>query len=208
VGAGTGPGNYNTTALDNGPAHLLGVPNAPYLGSCVDADDGLHQNVTADADDTTTSDFTVGTCATPGHDEDGVTFTGPFAPGSAAQFTVTSGGPTPCVLNAWVDWNQDGVFGDSPGEQIATDLTVSSTSVLTPTVPAAAVPRFTYARFRCSSATGLGPTGIAPDGEVEDYRVAVLGTDYGDAPASYGTQGPGAASPTVHPLAPLYLGAC
>jgi uncharacterized repeat protein (TIGR01451 family) len=208
VGAGTGPGNYNTTALDNGPAHLLGVPNAPYLGSCVDADDGLHQNVTADADDTTTSDFTVGTCATPGHDEDGVTFTGPFAPGSAAQFTVTSGGPTPCVLNAWVDWNQDGVFGDSPGEQIATDLTVSSTSVLNPTVPAGAVPGFTYARFRCSSATGLGPTGLAPDGEVEDYRVAVLGSDFGDAPASYGTQGPGAASHTVNPLAPLYLGAC
>jgi large repetitive protein len=208
VGAGTGPGNYNTTALDNGAAHLLGVPNAPYLGSCVDADNGFNQNITATGDDATTSDLTIGTCATPGDDEDGVAFTGPFTPGSAAQFTVTSGGPTACVLNAWVDWNQDGVFGDSPGEQIATDLTVSSSTVLTPTVPAGAVPGLTYARFRCSSATGLGPTGLAPDGEVEDYQVAVIGTDFGDAPASYGTQGAGAASHVVNPLAPFYLGSC
>jgi large repetitive protein len=208
VGAGTGPGNYNTTALDNGAAHLLGVSNAPYLGSCVDADSGFNQNVGATSDDATTSDLTIGTCATPGDDEDGVTFTGPFTPGSTAQFTVTSGGPTACVLNAWVDWNQDGVFGDSPGEQIAADLTVSSSTVLSPTVPAGAIPGLTYARFRCASAGGLTPTGLAADGEVEDYQVAVIGTDFGDAPASYSTQGAGAASHVVNPLSPLMLGSC
>ncbi|HEX6838027.1 MAG TPA: SdrD B-like domain-containing protein, partial [Polyangia bacterium] len=204
-----GPGSYNTTALNGGPSHRLGVANAPYLGNCVDADDGTGQNAAADADDNHTSAFTVGTCAKPGDDEDGVTFSDPFVPGNTAQFTVTAGGPSACVLNAWVDWNGDGVFGDSPGEQIATDLTVSTTAVLSPTVPAGAVGGVTYARFRCSSATGLGPTGPAPDGEVEDYRVRVVGFDYGDAPASYGTAGAGAARHTVD-LAnnPLRLGQC
>jgi uncharacterized repeat protein (TIGR01451 family) len=208
VAAGTTQGDYNTTALDNGAAHLLQVPNAPYLGSCVDADSGFNQNTAATGDDLAGSDLTIGACATPGDDENGVTFTGPFVPGSPAQFTVTSGGPTACVLNSWVDWNRNGVFGDSVGEQIATDLTVASTSVLAPAVPAGAAPGLTYARFRCSSATGLGPTGLAPDGEVEDYLVGVVGTDFGDAPASYGTQGAGAASHTVNPLNALTLGTC
>jgi uncharacterized repeat protein (TIGR01451 family) len=208
VMAGTTQGDYNTTALDNGAAHLLQVPNAPWLGSCVDADNGFNQDTGATGDDLAGSDLTIGSCATPGDDENGVAFTGPFVPGSTAQFTVTSGGPTACVLNAWVDWNRNGVFGDSAGEQIAADLTVTSSTVLNPAVPAGAVPGITYARFRCSSATGLGPTGLAPDGEVEDYRVGVVGTDFGDAPASYGTQGAGAASHTVNPLNALTLGTC
>jgi uncharacterized repeat protein (TIGR01451 family) len=210
VAAGTATGDYNTTVLDNGPSHLLGVLNAPWLGACVDADNGFNQNVQATADDNATSMTTFGTCAVPGHDEDGVTFTGPFVPGSAATFTVTAGGGSACILNAWVDWNRDGVFGDSPGEQIATDLTVplGPPTTLSPTVPAGAVPGITYARFRCSSATGLGPTGPAPDGEVEDYALGVVGKDFGDAPATYGTQGAGAASHQVDFTNPLMLGRC
>jgi uncharacterized repeat protein (TIGR01451 family) len=210
VSATPGHGTYNTTALHNGPFHLLGVPNAPFLGQCVDGDPGTLQDVLASADDTSPSAFTVGTCGAKG-DEDGVTFSSPFMAGSTASFVVTSGGPSSCILNAWVDWNQDGIFGDSPGEQIATDLTVATgtPATLTPTVPANAPPGVTYARFRCSSATGLGPTGPAPDGEVEDYAVAVAGFDYGDAPASYGTAGAGAARHLVNPLAaPLMLGHC
>jgi uncharacterized repeat protein (TIGR01451 family) len=210
VQAGTAQGNYNTTALNNGAAHLLGVAGAPYLGACVDADDGLHQNAGASADDQTASDLTIGTCAIPGDDEDGVTFTSPFVPGATAAFTVSAGGPAACVLDAWVDWNRDGVFGDSPGEQIATGVTIptGAPTVLNPAVPAGAVPGLTYARFRCSSAGGLGPTGIAPDGEVEDYLVGVVGKDFGDAPATYGTAGAGAASHVVNPVNPLLLGTC
>ncbi len=209
VAAGTATDDYNTTVLDNGPSHLLGVPNAPFLGSCVDADDGFNQGLGAKRDDLTPSDFVVGTCVN-GNDEDGVTFSGPFVPGATATFHVTAGGPVACVLNAWVDWNRDGVFGDSPGEQIATDLTVPPglPATLSPAVPAGAVPGITYARFRCSSAAGLGPTGPAPDGEVEDYAVGVVGFDFGDAPASYGTEGAGAASHRVDPTVPLMLGRC
>ena len=62
VTAGTAPGDYNTTALDNGAAHLLGVSNAPYLGACVDADGGFNQNPAASGDDLATSDLVIGTC--------------------------------------------------------------------------------------------------------------------------------------------------
>ncbi|MGA8810813.1 MAG: SdrD B-like domain-containing protein, partial [Thermoanaerobaculia bacterium] len=210
VGSGTGRGNYNTTALDNGPSHVLGVPNAPYLGACVDADSGLLQNPNADADDNGEHTLVVGTCAG-GDDENGVTFTGPFTPGATATFNVTAGGgASQCHLDAWVDWNQDGIFGNSAGEQIATNLIVpfGPPTVLTPTVPAGTVPGTTYARFRCSSAGNLGPTGAASDGEVEDYALAVIGYDYGDAPASYGTQGAGAARHVITPGSPLVLGQC
>jgi hypothetical protein len=209
VGFGASKSNYNTTALDDGPRHQLGVPNAPYLGQCVDADSGLLQNNAADADDNGEHTLVTGTCAGV-DDEDGVTFTGPFTPGNTATFNVTSGGPTQCHLDAWVDWNQDGVFGNSTGEQIATNLVVAAgpPTVLTPTVPANAIPGTTYARFRCSSAGNLGPTGAAADGEVEDYAVGVIGYDYGDAPATYGTQGAGAARHVITPGSPLVLGQC
>jgi uncharacterized repeat protein (TIGR01451 family) len=210
TGSGTGKGNYNTTALDNGPYHRIGVPNAPYLGQCVDGDSGFLQNATATADDTGPHSLVVGTCAGTS-DEDGVTFTGPFTPGTTATFTVTAGGgPNQCHLDAWVDWNQDGIFGNSPGEQIATNLIVpfGPPTVLSPMVPAGAIPGTTYARFRCSSAGNLPPTGPAADGEVEDYAVGIIGYDYGDAPASYGTSGPGAARHRIAPGTNLTLGQC
>lgn len=209
VVVGTAPGDYNTTALDDGAHHQINVPNSPFLGNCVDADGGFNQDVLASGDDANAFGATFGTCAVPGDDEDGVTFTGPFAPGSTATFTVTAGGPAGCSLDAWVDWNRDGDFTDA-GEQIAASVSVpvGSPTALNPAVPADAVPGLTYARFRCSTAGGLPPTGIAPDGEVEDYLVGIIGTDLGDAPSSYGTDGAGAASHTVDPLATLFLGSC
>lgn len=205
---GTAPGDYNTTALDTGAYHQVGVPGAPFLGACVDADGGFNQDLAASQDDTGSFGTVVGTCATGGDDEDGVTFTGPFAPGGTASFSVTAGSATACTLNAWVDWNRNGLFNDA-GEQIAANVAVSGApTVLNPAVPAGALPGLTYARFRCASAGGLSPTGPAADGEVEDYLLGILGTDFGDAPATYGTQGAGAASHPIDPLATLFLGAC
>src|SRR5690606_29803721 len=98
----------------------------------------------------------------------------------------------------------NGSFADA-GEQIAASVAVSSALplVLSPTVPASAVPGTSIARFRCSSAGGLGPDGPAPDGEVEDHAIAIAGYDHGDAPASYGD-----AAHLVVPSTTLYLGAC
>ncbi len=199
VAVGAGVSDYNTTALDSGAYHLL-VPGAPRLGSCVDADGGFNQDIAAIQDDA------AGACA---DDEDGVLFINPLTPGTTANFAVTAG-VSPCSLDAWVDWNRDGVFGNAAGEQIASSVNVTPgpPTALNPSVPAGAIPGRTYARFRCSTAGGLTPTGPAPDGEVEDYLVTVTGTDLADAPASYGTQGAGAASHTVDPLAALRLGSC
>lgn len=209
VQAGTAQGDYQTTALGGGAYHRVGVAGAPLLGSCVDGDGGLDQDEAANADDASGFGSVTGTCVN-GDDEDGVALPPVVTPGTPATITVTAGGPVPCLVDAWVDWNRNGVFGDSAGEQIASSLSVAagSPASLTPTVPAAAVPGRTYARFRCSTAGGLSPTGQALDGEVEDYALEVIGTDFGDAPASYATQGPGAASHTVNPLAPLLLGSC
>jgi uncharacterized repeat protein (TIGR01451 family) len=210
VVAGAATADYNTTALDLGAYHLVDTETLLFLGACVDADDGFNQDPAASGDDTGGFGIVAGTCASGNDDEDGVTFTGPFTPGGTAAFTVTAGGDAPCALDAWVDWNQSGVFGDSAGEQIAAALNIptGAPTVLNPAVPASALPGLTYARFRCSSTGGLAPTGLGGNGEVEDYLVAVVGTDFGDAPASYGTQGAGAAIHTVDPLAALFFGSC
>jgi len=211
--SGTAPGDYPTRALDAGPFHALVVPQ-PFLGDCVDSDDGTQEGPLADRDDAGSGFVgTLGTCAGPGDDEDGVAFSNPLMAGAVTTITVSAGsvgGSLDCQLDAWVDWNKNGIFGDSAGEAIAASTTVSpGTPVnLTPMVPAGALPGLTYARFRCSSAGGLDPVEPAADGEVEDYLVRVLGRDFGDAPASYGTQGPGAAEHVFDPGVDPVLGFC
>ncbi len=205
------PTDYQTTALDGGAAHRAGVANAPFLGACVDADPGTQQNSGANADDANSFGQTVGSCAVAGDDEDGVAFTNPLRIGSPATFAVTaSAGTNACVLSAWVDWNRDGDFLDAM-EQIANaqNVPAGTTVNLTPTVPANARPGFTYSRFRCASVPVAGPTGMAPDGEVEDFPVAIVGMDFGDAPDSYGTTlGANGPRHDVDPNAPLTLGTC
>ncbi|HEV7767639.1 MAG TPA: GEVED domain-containing protein [Thermoanaerobaculia bacterium] len=201
VGVGSAPQNYQTTALDVGPRHLLGVAGAPYLGVCVDGDSGFAQNIAASADDVTAGSV-IGACGG-GDDENGVTFTGSFTPGGTANFVVTSGGPVPCLLDAWVDWNQNGVFDGSELFASAQSIPIGpATNVGTP-VPSNAIPGRTYARFRCSTAGNLSPYGVASDGEVEDYAITIIGSDFGDAPSSYGT-----AEHLIDPLTPLHLGGC
>jgi uncharacterized repeat protein (TIGR01451 family) len=209
---GQSNGNYRTVALDAGAFHAVGASNAPVLGACVDADDGAQQGAGANADDAAPFGLVVGTCAVAGDDEDGVVFNTALVPGSPATITVSvRAGTNACALDAWIDWNANGIFGDVGGEQIATALSVASggSQVLTPNVPAGAIPGTTYARFRCATVAIATPVGFAPDGEVEDYRVSVSGTDLGDNPDSYATLvASNGARHTVDPLNPLMLGAC
>ncbi len=203
--SGTATGDYNTTLADGGPQHALGAPSSPRLGACVDSDSGALQDVPATADDATASAFVIGGCVG-GDDEDGVAFSSPFAPGSNAMFSLSVGSTSPCVINAWVDWNQNGTFGDSPGEQIATDVVVpfGPPTVLSPTVPLTAVPGFTYARFRCANGGGLAPTGPATSGEVEDYRVEIAAPTATTTPTNIATITPtnvATITPTETPVA-------
>ncbi len=160
TGVGTGTGNYQTTAADNGPRH---VATGLTLGLNRDADSGTLQNASATADDTT---------GTP-NDEDGITLPASFAQGASTTISATASGSG--FLSAWIDWNHDGDFADA-GEQIANDLAVNAGSnTINVTVPGTATPGSSFARFRICAATAEcnSATGIASDGEVEDYAVTI-----------------------------------
>lgn len=107
----------------------------------------------------------------------------PFTAGSTATVPVAVSGGTG-FLQAWIDWNQDGDFGDA-GEQIATnavdggagdtDGSTNGTIELSVSVPASALSGDTFARFRISSTAGLNESDDARDGEVEDYVATISG---------------------------------
>ena len=144
-----------------GPSHV--VDGVTFLGSGVDAenvafDDGPGEDDGVVLDDGSATPPTL-------HGQSVI-------PGQDIELDVTTAGTG--VLNAWIDFNRDGVF--DPSEQVATDAAPTGNLVtITSTVPFSAVAGDTYARFRYSSATGLGPNDAAPDGEVEDYQITIVG---------------------------------
>ena len=152
---GDAPLPYPTTLAAGGAEH---VDSGPTLGLTRDSEADGTNSVNADAD---------------GSDEDGVTFAAVAVGDLNASVTVNvQGGPA--KLDAWIDFGQDGHWG-GPGEQIFDSVDVNvGDNVLSFQVPADALPGGTVARFRISSAGGLGPAGSAADGEVEDHLVDVL----------------------------------
>ncbi|MEM7582822.1 MAG: GEVED domain-containing protein, partial [Acidobacteriota bacterium] len=162
---------YPTLEASNGPRHVILASNNPTLGSTVDAED----------DGQPTSDHTGDDANGSPDDEDGVTLPAEFVGGSTVDITVTASGAGG-TLDFFVDWDGDGSFGNNANEIYSDTLSVGSNTVSV-VVPADAVAGTTCARFRYSSAGGLGATGSAPDGEVEDYEVTVVAPeDWGDAP--------------------------
>jgi len=163
------------------PTHVIPENHTLQLGTAIDGDGSTSlAGTNADGDDASGLD-----------DEDGVSLNG-FAldnallnegPQTLTVETVSSG-----YLNAWIDFNRDGDFADA-GEQIATDISSSGGPLtLDFTPPAGMQNGDSYARFRYSSATGLGPDDStpAPDGEVEDYKVRLFaGSPYACDPGLY-----------------------
>ena len=176
---------FPTLMASNGARHLLG--SGVYLGACVDAELDGQPGSGADGDDFAGSPSTIGTCATPGDDEDGVVFSSQVVIGRNATVEVTANAG--CTLSAWVDFNGDGDWTDA-GEDLfpgGTVLTPGANSLMF-AVPANALAGQQAARFRCTTAGVVSFTGEAPDGEVEDYRVSVVPS-------------PAAAIPTLNGLA-------
>ena len=171
--------NYPTLLIQNGARHRV-VSNF-MLGTKIDTEPNGQPNTSASGDDINPSNL---------DDEDGITFLTPLAAGSNAQVQVvcTMDAKATGKLNAWVDFNADGDWGDS-GEQIFADLTVGpGSATYSFAVPANAVGGTTYARFRLNSQGKLGYGGSASDGEVEDYQVNITASlDFGDAPTNYPT---------------------
>ena len=104
-------------------------------------------------------------------DDDGIEFDPEQMVGNPqSTLTVTvNGAGASSRLYAWIDFNQDGFFGQE-GEIIVSARAVSDGDhairfAIPPTSPSGS----TYARFRLSNSSSLGPGGSTTDGEVEDY---------------------------------------
>jgi len=153
---GDAPASYGS------PNHIL--LDGVRLGENNDADAGPYDANNADADS-----------ADDGVLVDGASLQGatlPIGQSGALDVSVEGEGG---YLQAWVDWNQDGVFTEE--ERIATDLQDDDSdgliqiSAITPST--GALPGDSFARFRWSSQSGLNAQDAAQDGEVEDYRVTI-----------------------------------
>ena len=196
---GDAPDSYGTLLASDGPRHNIPINANLYLGSIPDGELDGQPTTNADGDDINGSSA---------DDEDGVTL--PAVIGVGDVITIPVEASADGVLNAWIDWNGNGVF--DAGEALtvggSSDINVTAgTNNISVTVPADAVAGVTYARFRLSSNGGLSPTGYAPDGEVEDYKIEISRTDYGDAPFDGSLYHYGSASHTIAPsTSPIQMG--
>ena len=126
----------------------------------IDADPASQYSPDATGDDTTGID-----------DEDGIGLA-KFVTGksSTVRVTATAAGK----LDAWIDWNHDGTFGED--ELVADALSVRDGTIsFKVAVPENNILGTTFARFRVSEEGSLDPTGRALSGEVEDYIITVAG---------------------------------
>jgi len=148
---------YPTLRASNGAYHTI-VPGV-FLGGGVDAEVDGQPKPNAQGDDSDGND-----------DEDGVTFLTPLIPGQQASVEVMA---SVGYLDAWIDFGADGSWSQSSDQIFHSKFIVAAGSyVFSFQVPLdAALDVDTYARFRLSSAGGLGPDGPAQDGEVEDYHI-------------------------------------
>ncbi len=156
---GDAPNSYGTLLANNGARHHI---SPLFLGASVDAEVNGQPNATATGDDSAGID-----------DENGVTMPSFLVPGLDASITVIASAAG--KLDAWVDFKRNGVF-DAVDRVFASFAVAAGSNTLKFTVPSTAVTGTTFARFRLSSAGGLGPVGEAADGEVEDYAVKVMAT--------------------------------
>ncbi|KKL77722.1 hypothetical protein LCGC14_2032050, partial [marine sediment metagenome] len=192
VGNGSGAGSMQVTDIEacgdftDAPSALLDTFHSVdatkpiYLGAGVTGDAGPGNASDAGSDD-----------------DDGVDIP-PLVQGFIAtvETTVVGGDGK---LTGWIDYNGNNVFEAGTAEEVARDLLDDGTGAdveagdgllqFEVIVPGDAVLSQTFARFRWSSAAGLGVSDLAPDGEVEDYPINIGAAplvDRGDAPASYG----------------------
>ncbi len=90
----------------------------------------------------------------------------------------------PVYLDAWIDWDGDGVFEEN-GVGSAGDEHIEIKSIVSAgdnnfgrLAPPTAKRGTIAARFRLSTTGGLAATGEASDGEVEDYQITIRNSPY------------------------------
>ncbi|MBB22679.1 MAG: hypothetical protein CMN04_07325 [Roseibacillus sp.] len=155
---GDAPNSYSTLAGSSGPSHEI---DALFLGKKIDPEPDGQPSLVGLGDDFDGND-----------DEDGVRFLTPMVSGSYALVRIY---PTfTGILDAWIDFNGDGVFSPNSQstERIFNSVTVNPGQVLVFKVPKIKKPLKTFARFRLSHG-GSSYNGHQIGGEVEDYQVKV-----------------------------------
>lgn len=126
---------------------------------------------------TNTPDLAPGDSANASSDtgDDGVTLPASFQ-GLVQSSTITVSVQGNGYLQGFFDWNGDGDFEDA-GEQPIVDVqdtNLDGTITLTVTPPGNTVTGTSFARFRWSTASGVGIQDPAGDGEVEDYQISLV----------------------------------
>ncbi|PQJ67001.1 LruC domain-containing protein [Photobacterium angustum] len=164
---GDAPDTYKTTLAANGARHYNISEVNYFFGSAVDTEgDALVSPASDDADGTP-------------NDEDGISFPANFKQGSDALIQVTVGGSAAGYVNAWIDWNNNGVFDESTEHAVTDELLAGGDGVTPATyllkvrVPDDAATGQLWARFRISKDTGTLSYGGVSYGEVEDHQVTV-----------------------------------
>lgn len=164
---GDAPQPYASLASDDGPRHFIDEGFALWRDNPNDAND---RGLTYDND-----------ARLPNADEDnGIRVSGSLQPGFFVTLDVGihNVDARPFYLDAWFDWNANGIFEETEVERYGSAglgrsvLNVGS-NVLSVLVPADAALTEIYARFRLSEQDLLGPTGVVGSGEVEDIRLDV-----------------------------------
>ncbi|MCA9137595.1 MAG: hypothetical protein KDB00_12575, partial [Planctomycetales bacterium] len=190
---GDAPAPYTSSLADGGPRHQLDLSLS--LGPQISAD--------SDAELPNADSF-----------DDGVTLPSVFQSGFSSNIGIyvrnTDAGlltDNPVYVDAWFDWNQNGVFEVQERQRfgtLGTGLTQLFNNVTTTvqiTVPPSALPGPTYARFRLSESPFTGPVGTASSGEVEDYSIFVAVNPYQNPSNRFDTN----ASLAVTPLDALQV---
>jgi hypothetical protein len=167
---GTGD-QYPTLFASDGARAVVG---SLYLGLRIDGEDDGLPDPDALGDDTDGE----------ADDEDGVLLSR-LIRGTNARATVTASGAG--HLNAWMDFTLTMNWEEDQDHIIQNADVSCGQNVLVFFVPGDCMMGDTFARFRISSAEGMGYAGGSNDGEIEDYKVtiedeAVQRLDFGDAP--------------------------
>lgn len=170
---GNAPSPYPSLLIDNGPRHRVeqGFSFGPTVGPDADA------------------------VIPGGSTNDGISQIGTVSTGFPAQFSINVVAPTdkPFYVDAWFDWDQDGVFEaseviryKSPNAPGALPIIGRGTNTVSVQVPAGTPSGTTWARFRLSEPLEvlpgvyrqLGPTGEVESGEVEDISIVIQANPY------------------------------
>ena len=155
---GDAPAPYPTLLAANGAQHAELGPGSLQLGA----------SITYEADGQPSAD------ANADSGDDGVVFGAVRVGQLDAEVIVTvTNAPSGAKLDGWIDFNGDGSWGGA-GERIFAGVFVAEgVNTLQFDVPSWTISGETFARFRLSTAGGLGVTGLAADGEVEDHLVTI-----------------------------------